>query len=199
MANRRVEYPGGSYQTGYQESIIRNLERLLPNWTFVKQMASPEEGGRYPEDESRLGRFFRELGVVPIKISGDEEIDTEDWAKEAEEISGQKPGPEVLKLRRVYMAYEAEVSEYEKKHDKTSLTDQERLAVINQTVARLDPSKQKEADRRSEEALLLSDEDAEDALAEAREKMGLTKYGQIERKLSEAKAEGMQNVGQHDG
>jgi hypothetical protein len=68
VLRRRVEYPGGSYQTSASESARRNLERLAPNVDLVRDLVSPSGEGRYPEDASRLGRLKRELGVLPIEI-----------------------------------------------------------------------------------------------------------------------------------
>ena len=205
MAGRRVEYPGGSYQTGYQESILDNLERLLPNWTFVQQMIDPKATGRYPDDESRLQRFFRELGVVPIKIRTDEEGDNDDWVKEAERLSGGPLPETVVKAREAYVAYSKTRTDYENEKgiEEGGLTPQETLAVLVRTQAKLNPDKADQAKALEEKAMNLSDDAAEDAIAQGRERMGLTAYEQVQDKLSDARTQartesGMQNKGQHD-
>lgn len=53
---------------GYAESVKQNLQRVAPNWSFIEGMISPKEGGTYPGDKTRLGRLYRELGILPIKV-----------------------------------------------------------------------------------------------------------------------------------
>jgi hypothetical protein len=66
---RVVEEPGGgTRRTGYGEAFQRNLlERLVPNYTFARDLINPREGGIY-SDTSRLGRLKREAGILPVGI-----------------------------------------------------------------------------------------------------------------------------------
>ncbi|MCI0440748.1 MAG: hypothetical protein L0177_16705 [Chloroflexi bacterium] len=204
IAARRVDYPGGSYEVGQQEALIRNLERLLPNWTFVKQEIHPDGGGYYPEDESRLGRFFRELGVVPIKVVGETERDEDKWVKEAERLSGGPVPQYVLDLRRASQAYNEQYSAYEKEQGITEggLTPQERLVVLVRTQVALHPERKAQGAELEARAMTLTDDAAEAAISEGRERIGLTEYGRIQDKLAKARTEarthtGMVNGGQH--
>jgi hypothetical protein len=206
MAARRKEYPGGSYGVGQQEAIIANLEKLLPNWTFVEHMVRPEESSRYPDDESRLQRFFRELGVVPIKIRSDTEADTDDWVKEAERLAGSSIPEHALNARKAHVAHTEAEREFKDEHniEEGGLTPQERLAVLVRTQAKLNPDKADEAKAKEEQAMGLTDDDAEDAITAGRERLGLTLYEQIQDRMSEARTQartesGMRNAGQHDG
>lgn len=71
VANRSVDGPDGPYRTSFRDSLQRNAERLAPNIDLARDLVSPDGGGRYPEDATRLGRLKRELGVVPIEIERD--------------------------------------------------------------------------------------------------------------------------------
>jgi hypothetical protein len=205
IAQRRVEYPGGSYQAGYQESILRNLERILPNWTFVKQETYDVGGaaGRYPEDESRLGRFFRELGVVPIQIRNEEQQETDAWQEEVETLSGQPMPDSVKGWRKAYLAYTKTVREFEDATGvSTSYNPQARLAALELTVGALVPERKAEAKARADAAFSLDDDAAEEKISMIREKLGLTAYDRLQRKIGEARANaqshtGMRNAGQH--
>lgn len=73
VANRTVDGPNGPYRTDFQTSLERNLERLIPNVDFGRDMIGPDGEGRYPEDATRLGRLKRELGVFPIEIERESE------------------------------------------------------------------------------------------------------------------------------
>ena len=113
--------------------------------------------------------------------------------------------PEVLKLRKVYQTWVSAERDYRKDHDLPAtggLIPQRRLAILAQTVAKLDPSKQAQADAMEAEAMTMTDEEAEDAISEGRERLGLRKYDSIQTKLGEARTQrtesGMRNAGQHD-
>lgn len=207
MAARRVEYPGGSYQTGMQESIMRNLQRLLPNWTFVQQEINPSGDGFYPEDESRLGRFFRELGVVPIKVIGEDQKDEDEWRSEAERLNGGPLPEKVIKARRAYQAHSAAEKKF---NDENGIpqgdahTPQERLIILIRTLVELHPERAAQAARWEEQARGLSDEEAQREINNGREKIGLTAYDKYQEKIGAAKLKarthtGMVNGGQHDG
>jgi len=47
---------------------VESFKRLAPNIGFAEGLIHPKASKYYPEDKTRLGRFYRELGVVPIKI-----------------------------------------------------------------------------------------------------------------------------------
>jgi uncharacterized membrane protein YgcG len=49
---------------------VKSLERLAPDYTFVRDLIHPDQHDRnYPEDATRFGRLKREIGVVPIAVT----------------------------------------------------------------------------------------------------------------------------------
>jgi hypothetical protein len=70
IASRTVSGPNGPYRVDYPTAIKKNLERIVPDVNFVRDLINPDEDDpNYPEDASRWGRIKRELGVVPIEVN----------------------------------------------------------------------------------------------------------------------------------
>jgi hypothetical protein len=69
VADYAAPFPSAAYEA-LSGGGVKSLERLAPGEKFVRQMVSPDESSKYyPDDKTRLGRFQRELGVVPIHVA----------------------------------------------------------------------------------------------------------------------------------
>src|SRR6188508_3823068 len=66
IVNRKDKYGN---ETGWLDSVQSNvLDSIVPNYSFIEGMISPKASGNYPDDKTRRGRLFRELGILPIHI-----------------------------------------------------------------------------------------------------------------------------------
>jgi hypothetical protein len=194
IVNREVGYQGGTYKTDYWDSFSKNAERLIPNFTFAKDMLHPSGDGRYPDDATRLGRLLREVGIVPLHIASDAQRSEAEWVKKAEAVVGGPLPPvevngrlvPVTQVRQASVTYDKMYSAFKKKHGlDRGLTAQETLRVLVATQAALYPSKEAQALALDQKAMTMSDDEARKAIAIGRERMGLTAYGRVLSKLSE--------------
>ena len=101
---------------------------------------------------------------------------------------GEAIPPELADQWDAWQAYNDAESDFKNEHDVDSLKPQERLAVLVLTWGKVN-GREEEAEARVKIALGMSEEDAEDAIEEGREQLGIARIDRIKRRLSGDKTE----------